>query len=197
MSVFGPLSRLVRLVSRFVPGPNRNDPVEPDVPARPPLKVDGPDDVKALVEDLVRDGTARLTDMATASRMFTALQKCQEMFEHPTEPAALEARVAVALALAKARGQPRPALDQLRGPNPAMADAQKILDAMFEILVRCHHGEFKDGLQEALTEWTRGQLRAIGYDVVPMGASHGVIVGRTSEPGGSGRLGIVEPSRRD
>jgi hypothetical protein len=202
VSIFDPLARrAARLAARLTR--RRPDPSSAGAPPRPPADRSS-NELEALAGDLVRDGTARLTDMETASRMFTALLACRAMFDHPTEAAASEARVAVEIALARAQGRgratfPSEALGSGRRDNPLMDPANKVLDAMFEILARCHQGEFKHALdQEVLMEWTRSQLRQIGFDVVPLGSSHGQIRGLLpKDTGKPGAIELVEASRPD
>lgn len=51
---------------------------------------------------------------------------------------------------------------------------QKILDIMFEAFSRAHAGEVpKD--RDAAFDWLRGQLKACGIHVEPIGISHGVL----------------------
>lgn len=150
-----------------------------------------------LAGDLAREGAARLTDIQVASRMFTALLDCQAMFRRMTVENMRGAAASVEIAIAKARGLPRPASDSGAAEVfPTVNDVQNILNAMFEILSRCHSGEFKNGDHEKLMEWTRRQLRGIGYEVVPMGMSAAVISGRMpTEPEQPGIVELVEAGR--
>ncbi len=155
------------------------------------------DDVETLAGEMANEATARLTDIEVASRMFTALLDCRAMFRRMTEDNMREAAASVEIALAKAKGLPRPAPGGgAADVFPTVKDAQTILDAMFVILSRCHSGEFRKGDREELMEWARRQLRLLGYDVVPMGMSHAVLRGRTApESPRCGGTELVEADR--
>lgn len=53
---------------------------------------------------------------------------------------------------------------------------QKLIDIMFEVGLTIHNDPFFAGLEnEEIAQWIRKQLSHCGYDVVPVGASHGVL----------------------
>jgi len=54
---------------------------------------------------------------------------------------------------------------------------QQLIDIMFEAsLTICNHEYFKEATDEEVVVWIRDQLYKCGFDVVPKGASHGVLV---------------------
>lgn len=58
-----------------------------------------------------------------------------------------------------------------------MTSEQKLIDAMFEmVFTATSHNWFEGKNREEIAEWIRIQLKALGYTVVPMGASYGVLV---------------------
>jgi hypothetical protein len=54
--------------------------------------------------------------------------------------------------------------------------AQVVLDVMFEILSRCHAGEYASSERDDVMSYARAQLIKMGINVIPMGMSHAVIV---------------------
>lgn len=60
-----------------------------------------------------------------------------------------------------------------------MNEDQRLIDAIFEmVLTVASHSWFENRSQEEIAAWVRVQLKALGYDVVPMGTSHGVLVNK-------------------
>lgn len=53
---------------------------------------------------------------------------------------------------------------------------QKLIDIMFQVGLTIHNERFFSGLtNEEVAEWIRDQLKQTGFEVTPMGASHGVL----------------------
>lgn len=53
---------------------------------------------------------------------------------------------------------------------------QKLIDIMFQVGLTIHNESFFSGLSDdEVAAWIREQLKQCGYEVVPMGASHGVL----------------------
>ena len=58
-----------------------------------------------------------------------------------------------------------------------MTNEQKLIDIMFQIGLTIHnHKWFKDKDNEEVAEWIRDKLNGCGFEVEPVGASHGVLV---------------------
>ena len=54
---------------------------------------------------------------------------------------------------------------------------QQLVDLIFEVALKTWgHPWFKDKSVEEVAEWIRSQLKADGFEVVPRGMSHGVLV---------------------
>lgn len=53
---------------------------------------------------------------------------------------------------------------------------QKLIDIMFQVGLTIHNDyHFSSWSNEEVAEWIREQLKQTGFEVVPMGASHGVL----------------------
>lgn len=53
---------------------------------------------------------------------------------------------------------------------------QRLVDIMFQVAITCATDPwFKDKTQEEIAEWVRQMLKAMNINVIPVGASHGII----------------------
>ena len=54
---------------------------------------------------------------------------------------------------------------------------QKLIDIMFEVALTIHNDyRFSSWSNEEVVEWIRSQLKQTGYEVTPVGSSHGVLI---------------------